>query len=103
MVTRDLARDKRRILTSAATSSNRVRLRDAYRFFTPLLLMAELTMFSHAIVAAFLARMPNPTENLAAYSIAFFSLYDGQSIVGLPDGAFVVHARPAGCAPHASV
>ena len=72
MVTRGLARDKRRILTSAATSSNRVRLRDAYRFFTPLLLMAELTMFSHAIVAAFLARMPNPTENLAAYSIAFF-------------------------------
>ena len=49
-----------------------VRLRDAYRFFTPLMLMAELTMFSHAIVAGFLARFPDPTPVLAAYSIAFF-------------------------------
>jgi len=29
-------------------------------------------MFSHAIVAGFLARMPDPTPILAAYSIAFF-------------------------------
>ena len=36
------------------------------------MLMAELTMFSHAIVAAFLARMPDPAPVLAAYSIAFF-------------------------------
>lgn len=57
---------------SPASAPTPVRLRDAYRFFTPLMLMAELTMFSHAIVAGFLARMPDPAPVLAAYSIAFF-------------------------------
>jgi len=44
---------------------------DAYRFFLPLMLMAELMMFSHAVVTAFLARMPDPAAVLAAYSVAF--------------------------------
>jgi progressive ankylosis protein len=47
------------------------RLRDAYKFFVPLMFMAELMMISHAIVAAFLARMDNPQPILAAYSVSF--------------------------------
>ena len=35
------------------------------------MLMAELMMFSHAVVTAFLARMPDPAAVLAAYSVAF--------------------------------
>ena len=34
--------------------------------------MAELHMLSHAIISAFLARMPDPEPILAAYSIAFY-------------------------------
>ena len=34
--------------------------------------MAELHMLSHAIISAFLARMPNSEPILAAYSIAFY-------------------------------
>jgi Na+-driven multidrug efflux pump len=49
-----------------------LRLRDAYKFFIPLMLMAELMMFSHAVIASFLARMDNPEPILAAYSISFY-------------------------------
>ena len=35
------------------------------------MLMAELMMISHAVIAAFLARMPEPEPILAAYSVAF--------------------------------
>ncbi|MEM7407436.1 MAG: hypothetical protein AAF458_19225 [Pseudomonadota bacterium] len=59
-------------MSQTDTGASRVRLRDAYRFFMPLMLTAELTMVSHAIVAGFLARMDNPAPILAAYSIAFF-------------------------------
>ena len=34
--------------------------------------MAELHMLSHAVISAFLARMPDPEPILAAYSIAFY-------------------------------
>ena len=47
-------------------------IRDAYKFFLPLMLMAELMMLSHAMVVAFLARMPDPAPILAAFSIAFY-------------------------------
>ena len=49
-----------------------VTIKESYRFFTPLIFMAELHMLSHAIISAFLARMPNPEPILAAYSIAFY-------------------------------
>ena len=47
-------------------------LGDAFRFFLPLMLMAELMMISHAIISAFLARMTDPEPILAAYSISFY-------------------------------
>ncbi|MEC7972382.1 MAG: hypothetical protein VX879_02070 [Pseudomonadota bacterium] len=49
-----------------------VTIKESYRFFTPLIFMAELHMLSHAIISAFLARMPDPEPILAAYSIAFY-------------------------------
>ena len=49
-----------------------VSLRDAYKFFLPLIFMAELHMLSHAVISAFLARMPDPAPILAAYSMAFY-------------------------------
>ena len=63
---------------SAATTAGRAfrrrrtSLRDAFRFFLPLMLMAELMMISQAIIAAFLARMADPEPILAAYSISFY-------------------------------
>ena len=53
---------------------------DAYRFFLPLMLMAELMMFSHAVITAFLARMPDPAFVLAAYSVAFHT----HAVLGSP-------------------
>ena len=50
----------------------RASLGDAFRFFLPLMLMAELMMISHAVISAFLARMADPEPILAAYSIAFY-------------------------------
>ena len=47
-------------------------LGDAFRFFLPLMLMAELMMISHAVISAFLARMADPEPILAAYSISFY-------------------------------
>ena len=55
-----------------ATNRSTVTIKEAYRFFTPLIFMAELHMLSHAIISAFLARMPDPEPILAAYSIAFY-------------------------------
>jgi len=53
---------------------------DAYRFFVPLMLMAELMMISHAVIAAFLARMPEPQVVLAAYTVAFYT----HAVLGSP-------------------
>ena len=49
-----------------------VTIREAYGFFVPLIFMAELHMLSHAVISAFLARMPDPEPILAAYSMAFY-------------------------------
>lgn len=58
-------------MTKPTTSPAPLTLKDAYRFFIPLMLMAELMMISHAVIAAFLARMSAPEPILAAYSISF--------------------------------
>lgn len=64
--------------SASSASSRRSALRrpaslgDAFRFFLPLMLMAELMMISHAVISAFLARMSDPEPILAAYSIAFY-------------------------------
>ena len=62
-----LAAPARRVLPRQRAS-----LGDAFRFFLPLMLMAELMMISHAVISAFLARMADPEPILAAYSIAFY-------------------------------
>jgi O-antigen/teichoic acid export membrane protein len=49
-----------------------VTIRESYRFFAPLIFMAELHMLSHAVISAFLARMPDPEPILAAYTMAFY-------------------------------
>ncbi|MCP5155264.1 MAG: hypothetical protein H6983_13930 [Ectothiorhodospiraceae bacterium] len=49
----------------------RTTLGTAFRFFLPLMFMAELMMISHAVITAFLARMPDPEPVIAAYSISF--------------------------------
>ena len=46
-------------------------LKDAYAFFLPLILMAEMMMISHSVIHAFIARLPDPKLTLAAYNIAF--------------------------------
>ena len=40
-------------------------------FFLPLILMQELHQISHSVIHAFLARLPNPKETIASFSIAF--------------------------------
>src|SRR4030095_2532255 len=49
----------------------RLRLRDCYRFFGPLVLMVELNMMSKSVIHAFLARTDNPSAALAAFNAAF--------------------------------
>ena len=44
---------------------------DAYKFFMPLIFMAEMMMLSHSIIHASLARLPDPKVSLAAFSISF--------------------------------
>ncbi|MEW6673118.1 MAG: hypothetical protein AB1427_15545 [Thermodesulfobacteriota bacterium] len=46
-------------------------LKTVFFFFLPLLFMMELVQLSHSVTNAFLARFPDPTEALAAFSIAF--------------------------------
>lgn len=55
-----------------ANTGASVTIREAYGFFAPLIFMAELHMLSHAVISAFLARMPDPEPILAAYSMAFY-------------------------------
>lgn len=57
-----------------------ISLSDTYKFFVPLMLMAELMMISHAVVTAFLARMPEPQAVLAAYSVSFYT----HAVLGSP-------------------
>lgn len=52
-----------------------VRLRDAYRFFLPLVLMTELNMISKSVIHAFLARSATPSATLAAFNTSFTFYY----------------------------
>jgi Na+-driven multidrug efflux pump len=52
-----------------------VTLRDATRFFLPLIFMTELNMISKSVIHAFLARLPEPKIVLAAFSISFAFYY----------------------------
>src|SRR5262245_22815496 len=49
----------------------RLRLRDCYWFFGPLVLMVELNMMSKSVIHAFLARTDAPSVALAAFNAAF--------------------------------
>jgi len=47
------------------------RLRDAYKFFLPLIFMAEMMTISHSVIHAALARMEGPQAALASFSVGF--------------------------------
>ena len=57
-------------------------------FFLPILFMMELVQLSHSVTNAFLARLPDPTAALAAFSIAFAlnSTVTGISMTGIQVG-----------------
>jgi O-antigen/teichoic acid export membrane protein len=48
-----------------------ISLKDAVRFFLPLIFMTELNMISKSVIHAFIARLPAPKTGLAGFSIAF--------------------------------
>jgi progressive ankylosis protein len=52
-------------------------------FFLPLILMQELHQISHSVIHAFLARLQNPKETIASFSIsfAFVTTFSGISSV----------------------
>jgi progressive ankylosis protein len=50
-------------------------MRDAYSFFTPLILMTELNMISKFAIQAFLARSATPGPTMAAFHAAFTCYY----------------------------
>lgn len=52
-----------------------LRLKDAYVFFAPLVLMVELNMISKSAIHAFLARTDTPSVTLAAFNAAFTLYY----------------------------
>ncbi len=52
-------------------SRPRLRLRDCYWFFGPLVLMVELNMISKSVIHAFLARTDTPSITLAAFNASF--------------------------------
>jgi len=54
-----------------STARPPLRLRDAYFFFGPLVLMVELNMISKSAIHAFLARTETPGVTLAAFNAAF--------------------------------
>ncbi|MEM7748008.1 MAG: hypothetical protein AAF346_07130 [Pseudomonadota bacterium] len=68
------------------TSPNRprLRIRDCYAFFGPLILMVELNMISKSVIHAFLARTDTPSISLAAFNSAFtlyFALTSATEII----------------------
>lgn len=52
-----------------------ITLRQATRFFMPLIFMTELNMISKSVIHAFLARLANPATVLAGFSISFAFYY----------------------------
>jgi Na+-driven multidrug efflux pump len=52
-----------------------ITLRDAYRFFLPLVFMTELNMISKSVIHAFLARTLSPSTSLAAFNTSFTFYY----------------------------
>ena len=67
-----------------ASSRPRLRIRDCYAFFGPLILMVELNMISKSVIHAFLARTDSPSISLAAFNSAFtlyFALTSATEII----------------------
>ncbi|MEM6499940.1 MAG: hypothetical protein AAF709_24925, partial [Pseudomonadota bacterium] len=67
-----------------APNRPRLRIRDCYAFFGPLILMVELNMISKSVIHAFLARTDTPSISLAAFNSAFtlyFALTSATEII----------------------
>jgi Na+-driven multidrug efflux pump len=65
---------------------SRLRLRDCYWFFGPLVLMVELNMMSKSVIHAFLARTDTPSITLAAFNATFtfyFALTSATEVTAL--------------------
>ncbi len=64
----------------------RLRLRDCYLFFGPLVLMVELNMISKSAIHAFLARTDTPSTTLAAFNAGFtfyFAITSATEVIAL--------------------
>jgi len=71
---------------SATRAQSRLRLRDCYWFFGPLVLMVELNMMSKSVIHAFLARTDTPSVTLAAFNATFtfyFALTSATEVTAL--------------------
>ena len=69
-----------------------LRLRDAYGFFAPLVLMVELNMISKSAIHAFLARTETPGVSLAAFNSAFtfyFAITSATELIALLSLSFL--------------
>ncbi len=66
-----------------------------FLFFLPLFFMQELHQISHSVIHAFLARISNPKETLAAFSIsfAFVTTLSGISSVSIQAGICFVKGK----------
>lgn len=66
-------------------------------FFLPLIFMTELHQITHSIVHAFLARLNDPKETLAAFSIAYAlnSTLVGINLVALQGGISFIKDKPS--------
>lgn len=68
------------------TDRPRLRIRECYAFFVPLVLMVELNMISKSVIHAFLARTDDPSVTLAAFNAGFtfyFALTSATEITAL--------------------
>lgn len=76
-----------------------ITLRDAYRFFLPLVLMTELNMISKSVIHAFLARTATPSVTLAAFNVAFTFYYTASSATEVTTYLSISYLRDRSCLP----
>ncbi|MDX1433471.1 MAG: hypothetical protein R3286_13590 [Gammaproteobacteria bacterium] len=76
-----------------------ITLRDAYRFFVPLVFMTELNMISKSVIHAFLARTATPSVTLAAFNVSFTFYYTVSSATEVTTYLTISYLRDKRCLP----
>ena len=76
-----------------------ITLRDAYRFFVPLVFMTELNMISKSVIHAFLARTATPSVTLAAFNVSFTFYYTISSATEVTTYLSISFLRDKACLP----